>query len=71
VPSAIFPFENPAIFSMSAAFLVRILVSLVIREKQAEAKFEEEKLRTYIGIGGRIRILAHACAAAKVAHAVD
>ncbi len=46
-----FPMKNPSIFSMSAAFLVGILVSLMTKEPTAEAKFEEEKLRTYIGVG--------------------
>jgi hypothetical protein len=33
---------------MSAAFLVGILLSLMGREKDAEAKYDEEKLRSYI-----------------------
>ncbi len=48
---AIFPLKNPAIVSMTAAFVVGILVSLMTRETTAEAKFEDEKLRTYLGIG--------------------
>jgi cation/acetate symporter len=51
MPKAIFPLKNPAIFSMGAAFLVGILLSLISPEKEAEVKFEEEKLRTYVGIG--------------------
>ena len=50
-PKAIFPLKNPAIYSMSAAFLVGILLSLLGREKDAEEKYDEEKLRSYIGIG--------------------
>jgi cation/acetate symporter len=50
-PKAIFPLKNPAIYSMTAAFLIGILFSLFGREKEAEAKYEEEKLRSYIGIG--------------------
>ena len=50
-PTALFPLKNPAIVSMPAAFVVGILVSLFTREKSAEAKFEDEKLRTYLGIG--------------------
>jgi cation/acetate symporter len=49
--TAIFPMKNPAIFSMAAAFAVGILVSLAAPEKEAQEKFEEEKLRTYLGIG--------------------
>jgi cation/acetate symporter len=50
-PKAIFPLRNPAIVSMSAAFLVAIVASLVTREPSAEAKFDDEKLRTYLGVG--------------------
>src|SRR5262245_1170355 len=50
-PSAIFPLRNPAIVSMPIAFIVGIAASLVFREPGAEAKFDEEKLRTYLGVG--------------------
>jgi cation/acetate symporter len=50
-PTAIFPMKNPAIFSMTAAFAVGIVVSLLTAEKEAQDKFEEEKLRTYLGVG--------------------
>jgi|GEM_PF-5247758 len=36
---------------MATAFIVGIAVSLATREPSAEAKFEEEKLRTYVDIG--------------------
>jgi cation/acetate symporter len=49
--SAIFPMKNPAIFSMSAAFLAGIGGSLLSPEKEAQEKFEDEKLRTYLGVG--------------------
>jgi cation/acetate symporter len=49
--SAIFPLKNPALVSMSASFLAGYLVSLFTDEKAAELKFEDEKLRTYLGIG--------------------
>jgi cation/acetate symporter len=51
MPKPIFPLKNPAIVSITAAFLAGILVSLLKREPEAEAKFEDEKLRTYVGIG--------------------
>lgn len=51
MPQPIFPLKNPAIISMFAAFLVGIIGSLIRPEKSAEQKFEEEKLRTYVGIG--------------------
>ncbi len=50
-PVAIFPLKNPAVFSMAASFAAGILVSLLKREPEAEMKFEDEKLRTYLGIG--------------------
>ncbi|WP_205502715.1 sodium:solute symporter family transporter [Rufibacter psychrotolerans] len=48
---AIFPLKNPALVSMSGAFLMGILVSLLQPEHEAAAKFESEKLRTYLGVG--------------------
>jgi cation/acetate symporter len=48
---AIFPLRNPAIVSMPAAFLAGIVMSLVTREPAAEARFDDEKLRTYLGVG--------------------
>jgi cation/acetate symporter len=50
-PTAILPLRNPAIISMPAAFAVAIGVSLMTREPEAEARFDDEKLRTYLGIG--------------------
>jgi cation/acetate symporter len=50
-PSAPFGLRNPAIVSMTIAFVVGILVSLVTREPTAEDRFDDEKLRTYLGIG--------------------
>ncbi|MDA8169525.1 MAG: sodium/solute symporter [Nitrospiraceae bacterium] len=51
MPKALFPLKNPGLVSMGAAFLVGILVSLMSAEKTAEEKFEDEKLRSYLGIG--------------------
>jgi cation/acetate symporter len=48
---AIFPLRNPAIVSMPAAFLVAIIVSFLTREPSAETMFDDEKLRTYLGVG--------------------
>jgi len=48
---AYFPLRNPAIVSMTASFVVAIVVSLITREKRAETMFDDEKLRTYLGIG--------------------
>ena len=51
VNKAPFPMKSPGIFSMGAAFLVGILVSLLKREESAEEMFESEKVRTYVGVG--------------------
>ncbi len=48
---AIFPLKNPALFSMVASFVVGVVVSLLTPEEEAQNKFEDEKLRTYLGIG--------------------
>jgi cation/acetate symporter len=50
-PAPIIPLKNPAIFSMTAAFVVGWLVSLATPEPEAQEKFEGEKLRTYLGVG--------------------
>ncbi|HQR29131.1 MAG TPA: sodium/solute symporter [Anaeromyxobacteraceae bacterium] len=50
-PKAIFPMKNPAIWSMSLAFAVGIVVSLLAPEPEAQQKFEDEKVRTYLGVG--------------------
>jgi cation/acetate symporter len=47
----LFALRNPAIVSMTASFLVGIVVSLLTREPSAETAFDDEKLRTYLGIG--------------------
>ena len=41
----------PAIVSMTVSILVGVLVSLARREPPAESKFDDEKLRTYLGVG--------------------
>jgi cation/acetate symporter len=50
-PTAIFPLKNPAILSMTAAFVVGIVFSLAARDSRAASMYEEEKLRTYLGVG--------------------
>ena len=50
-PAAIIPLKNPCIVSMAAAFGVGILVSLMLPDIEAQEKFEDEKLRTYLGVG--------------------
>lgn len=43
--------KNPAIISMTAAFVAGWLVSLLTTEQSAQDRFEDEKLRTYLGVG--------------------
>ncbi len=47
----VFPLRNPAIVSMPCAFLAGAIASLATREPEAESKFDDEKLRTYLGVG--------------------
>jgi len=47
----LFALRNPAIVSMTASFIVGIVVSLLTSEPSAETAFDDEKLRTYLGIG--------------------
>src|SRR5262249_44798777 len=49
---ALFPYKNPAIFSMTASFLVAFLVSLLSKDGGAQGRFEAERLRASLGIGG-------------------
>ncbi len=49
---AIFPLKNPAIFSMTAAFAGRHRgLARSPPSQEAQEKFEDEKLRTYLGVG--------------------
>jgi cation/acetate symporter len=48
---AIFPLKNPAIFSMALSFACGIIFSYLFPDEDAQKKFEDEKLRTYLGIG--------------------
>lgn len=50
-PVGIFPLNNPALISIPAAFLAGIIGSLVTSEKEAEEKYEEKKVRLYMGVG--------------------
>ena len=50
-PSPVFPLRNPAIISMPAGFLAGIVASLLTRDLEAEERFNDEKLRTYLGMG--------------------
>jgi cation/acetate symporter len=49
--AAPFPLRNPAIASMPLAFLTAFACSLLFPEPEGGRKFEDEKLRTYLGVG--------------------
>jgi cation/acetate symporter len=52
MPKPIIKYKNPGIFSMGAAFLVAIIFSLIFPEGgNVDKRFEDEKIRTYLGIG--------------------
>ncbi|AEI15277.1 SSS sodium solute transporter superfamily [Flexistipes sinusarabici DSM 4947] len=48
---AVFPLKNPAVVSMAVAFVTAIVVSLLTPEEKAQTMFDEEKARTYLGVG--------------------
>jgi cation/acetate symporter len=50
-PQAIFPLRNPGLVSMTGAFLAGIVLSLLRPEPAAREKFDDERLRTYLGWG--------------------
>jgi cation/acetate symporter len=49
--AAIFPWKNPALISLPAAFLAGWLGSVMKPEPDAEAKYEQQKIRNYLGMG--------------------
>jgi cation/acetate symporter len=51
--SSLFPLKNPALISMPLAFAVGIVVSLLTREADAEARFYEAERRIHIGAAPR------------------
>ncbi|MEW6771908.1 MAG: sodium/solute symporter [Bacillota bacterium] len=50
-PTAVFPLKNPAIVSMTASFITAFAVSLLFADKEAEEKFDAQKVRTYLALG--------------------
>ena len=47
--SSPFPLKNPALISMSLAFVTGIVVSLLKPEPEAKERFEEAEARMYLG----------------------
>lgn len=50
-PLAIFPLKNPAIISMTAAFAAGYLGSRLRPDPEASQKYENQKIRNYLGVG--------------------
>ncbi|MEF3254815.1 MAG: sodium/solute symporter [Deferribacterales bacterium] len=47
----IFPYKLPTIFTLPLAFIAGWVGSLIAPDKRAQELFEDEKLRTYLGVG--------------------
>ena len=48
---AIFPWKNPALISLPAAFAAGWIVSLLCPDREAEEKYAEQKIRNYLAVG--------------------
>jgi cation/acetate symporter len=48
---AIFPLKNPALISLPAAFIAGFLGSVFSKEPSAAQKFDDEMVRTHLGVG--------------------
>jgi cation/acetate symporter len=48
---AIFPLRNPAIVTMTLAFVAAWIVSIMAPDKESQDKFEGTLVRTYLGVG--------------------
>ena len=58
-PSAIFPYDHPALFSMPLAFGVAIVVSKLDRSARAsreQAAFEDQHVRAQTGLGASVAV---------------
>ncbi len=48
---AIFPWKNPALISLPAAFMAGWLGSVLVPDTDAQAKYESQRVRNYLGVG--------------------
>ena len=48
---AIFPWKNPALISLPAAFAAGWLGSVLVPDEGAEARYENQRVRNYLGVG--------------------
>ena len=49
-PTAIFPLKNPALISITGAFVAGWIGSLLKRDEKAEAMYAQQKVRNYLGV---------------------
>jgi cation/acetate symporter len=49
--AALFPWKNPALISLPAAFLSGWAISLLCPDREAEEKYAEQKIRNYLAVG--------------------
>ena len=64
---AIFPLTNPGIVSIPLSFLVAIVVSLVTRERSAEATYDETNVRANLGINAEVAGVPSVAGAPEIA----
>ncbi len=50
-PTALFPWKNPALISLPAAFAAGWLGSMLRPEPDAQHRYEQQKIRNYLGMG--------------------
>ena len=48
---AIFPWKNPALISLPAAFAAGWLGSVLVPDEQAETRFAQQRVRNFLGVG--------------------
>ena len=51
---ALFPLENPGLFSIPIGFLGAILGTYLVRDTEAEEKFNQLEVRANTGIGAEV-----------------
>lgn len=49
--AAIFPYKFPTVVSLPVAFIGAWIGSVLVPDKKAQEMFEQEKIRTYLGVG--------------------
>ncbi|PLX71420.1 MAG: cation acetate symporter [Denitrovibrio sp.] len=49
--AAIFPYKFPTIISLPLAFIGSFIGSIMVPDVEAQEKFEQQKIRTYLGVG--------------------